>query len=162
MSRTAGLYSYSYSYCRRTAGVNPFPRGEAQPLVVSRVAAAGEGEGVVGGRGGGAEGAVTEPVARTAGLYSYSYGRLVPCWPSLLATGYSVRKARAGSPVFTTKLTVLGTDVVASALVTVAWAAFVFELVEVPSIASVFEPVFKLAFVCNFSLASFSIAISLG
>ena len=104
-------------------------------------------------------------------------------------------------PVFTTKLTVLGTDVVVSALVTAAWAAFVTvdELVEVPAIVAavllvvagegvfpgrgcgmdglrgrgreelncspfrlVFKPVFKLAFVCNFSLASFSIAISFG
>ena len=56
--------------------------------------------------------------------------------------------------------TVLGTDVVASALVIVAWAAFVFELVEVPSIVSAFEPVFKLAFARNFSFASCSIAIS--
>ena len=54
---------------------------------------------------------------------------------------------------------VLGTDVVASVLVIAAWAAFVFELVEVPFITA-FELVFKLAFARNFSFASCSIAIS--
>ena len=143
------------------AVVNTCPRGEAQSLVVVRVAAAGEVVGVLGGRGDEAEGAAPEPVeVHRAGMHSYSYGKFGPCWPRLLATGYSVRKARAGSPVSTTKLTVLGTDVVASALVIVAWAAFVFELVEVPSIVSAFEPVFKLAFARNFSFASCSIAIS--
>ena len=51
------------------AGVNPCPRGEAQPPVVARVVAAGEGGGVVGGKGGGEEGAVTE-LGRAAVSYS--------------------------------------------------------------------------------------------
>ena len=90
-------------------------------LGVVRVAVAGEVVGVLGGKGGEAEGAGPEPVVvHRPGMHSYSYGRYGPCWPRLLATGYSVRMARAGSPVFTTKLTVLGTDVVASALVIVA------------------------------------------
>ena len=125
-----------------------------------------------------------------------------PLKPVMVAADNTVSLSLlAGSPVFTTKLTVLGTDVVVSALVTAAWAAFVTvdELVEVPAIVAavllvlagegvfpgrgcgmdglrgrgreelncspfrlVFKPVFKLAFVCNFSLASFSIAISFG
>ena len=48
---------------------------------------------------------------------------------------------------------------VASVLVIAAWAAFVFELVEVPFITA-FELVFKLALARNFSFASCSIAIS--
>ena len=81
----------------------------------------------------------------------YIYKAISPCVSSTLPPRTPT--------TFPAAAAVLGTGVVASVLVIAAWAAFVFELVEVPFITA-FELVFKLAFARNFSFASCSIAIS--